>query len=227
MDRSKRVARSLRIVHEDRDMLIVDKPSGLLTSTTPREKRPTLLKMVQEHIARGDPRARVGLIHRLDRDASGLLIFSKNNGAYRSLKTQFFRHSVERTYLAIVRGVPTPRDGTIDTRLLELPDGRVVRTRQHAKGQRAVTEYETIRTCGRMSLLRVLLRTGRKHQIRSQLADRGTPVVNDPIYGDEKPAGPLGLCAVELAIDHPRTGKRMTFRIDPPKAMIKLLGPDQ
>src|SRR5690349_11936946 len=101
----------LRIIHEDRDILVVDKPAGLLTSTVPREKRPTLLKMVREYVAQREPRARVGLIHRLDRDASGLLIFSKNHQAYVSLKQQFFKHKVERIYLAVVHGVPTPPAG--------------------------------------------------------------------------------------------------------------------
>src|SRR5262245_43535727 len=93
-----------RIVHEDRDILVIDKPAGLLTSTVPREKRPTVLKAMREYLSRTDPRARVGLIHRLDRDASGLLIFSKSHQAYVSLKQQFFKHSVERIYLAVVHG---------------------------------------------------------------------------------------------------------------------------
>lgn len=214
----------LSILYEDDDILVIDKPPGLLTSTVPRERRPTVLKMVREYVALRDRRARVGLIHRLDKDASGLLVFSKSNSAYQSLKSQFFHHTVERIYLAVVRGVPTPRRGKIDTRLLELPDGRVVRTRQHAKGQRAITEYETVESFRGLSLLRVRLHTGRKHQIRSQLAERGTPVVNDPMYSSEKPAGRLMLAAVELGIEHPRSGKRMSFRIDPPREMMKLIG---
>src|ERR1051325_11794745 len=115
----------LHIIYEDGDILVVNKPAGLLTSTVPREKRPTLLKMVREYVAQREPRARVGLIHRLDRDASGLLIFSKNDAAYRSLKTQFFHHEVERVYAVVVRGVPDPRAGRIESDLVERPDGTV------------------------------------------------------------------------------------------------------
>src|SRR5262245_66217776 len=103
----------MRIIHEDVDILVVAKPAGLLTSTVPRERRPTLLKMVREYAAQHDPRARVGLIHRLDRDASGLLVFSKNHDAYESLKRQFFRHTVDRIYLAVVRGRLNPPAGKI------------------------------------------------------------------------------------------------------------------
>jgi 23S rRNA pseudouridine1911/1915/1917 synthase len=208
-----------RIVHEDRDILVIDKPPGLLTSTVPRERRPTLLAMVREHVADKEPRARVGLIHRLDRDASGLLIFSKNHEAYVSLKQQFFQHTVERIYLALVHGVPTPRRGTIDTRLVERADGTVYSTRDPRKGERAVTHYETIWNRNRQSLLRVKLQTGKKHQIRVHLSERGVPIVNDPMYGRDKPADRMMLVAAELRVDHPRRGQRMTFSVDPPAPM--------
>src|SRR5687767_4753603 len=134
----------LAVVHEDADMLVVNKPAGLLTSTVARERRPTLLAMVREYVAVREPRARVGLIHRLDRDASGLLVFSKNDAAYRSLKTQFFRHTVERVYLAVTQGVPNPRKGRIESRLEERADGTAYSTQQSGKGERAITHYEVI-----------------------------------------------------------------------------------
>lgn len=221
----------LPIIFEDDDILVVNKPAGLLTSTVPRERRATLLAMVREHVEsayrRGSRlRARVGVIHRLDRDASGLLVFSKNNDAYVSLKRQFFHHDVERIYSVIVHGVPTPRSGKIESRLLELPDGRVVTTRQHAKGQLAVTEYEVIEVAKPYSLLRVRLHTGRKHQIRSHLAQRGTPVVNDAMYDPaRKPAGRLMLAATELGITHPGSSRRLTFRIDLPNELRALINP--
>src|SRR5918993_3890206 len=98
----------LEIVYEDADLLVVNKPAGLLTSTVEYERRPTLLARVREHVEAPRRRNRVGLIHRLDRDASGLLIFSKNDAAYRSLKTQFLKHTVERVYLSVVHGKPHP-----------------------------------------------------------------------------------------------------------------------
>jgi 23S rRNA pseudouridine1911/1915/1917 synthase len=208
------------IVHEDPDILVIDKPPGLLTSTVPREKRPTALAIVRAYVAAREPRARVGLIHRLDRDASGILIFSKNHQAYESLKRQFFRHMVTRVYHALVHGALDPPRATIESNLVELPDGSVRTTRQAGKGQRAVTHYETIATARGRSLVRVTLKTGRKHQIRAHLSERGAPVLNDAIYARRaKTAGQLMLVATELAIDHPRTGNRMTFRRPLPREM--------
>jgi 23S rRNA pseudouridine1911/1915/1917 synthase len=205
------------IVHEDDDILVIDKPPGLLTSTVPREKRPTALAAVREYVSAKHPKAQVGLIHRLDRDASGLLVFSKNHEAYLSLKRQFFEHSVDRVYLALVHGTPNPRAGTIDTNLIERADGSVHSTREPKRNaERAVTHYETLDSTGRRSLLRVRLETGKKHQIRAHLSERGVPIVNDPIYSDQKPSGRLMLAAVELRLNHPRTGNRMTFQSTAP-----------
>jgi 23S rRNA pseudouridine1911/1915/1917 synthase len=205
------------IVHEDDDILVIDKPPGLLTSTVPREKRPTALAMVRQYVNAKQPKAQVGLIHRLDRDASGLLVFSKNHEAYLSLKRQFFEHSVDRVYLALVHGTPNPRAGTIDTNLIERADGSVHSTREPKRNaERAVTHYETLDSTGRRSLVRVRLETGKKHQIRAHLAERGVPIVNDPIYADQKPSGRLLLAAVELCLNHPRTGNRMTFQATVP-----------
>jgi 23S rRNA pseudouridine1911/1915/1917 synthase len=214
---------SLDIVHEDADLLVVNKPAGLLTSTVPREPRPTLLAQVREYVGARERTARVGLIHRLDRDASGLLVFSKNDAAYESLKRQFFNHSVDRVYAAVVEGLPPEPKGTIRSKLVELPNGNVVVTRQPDKGQIAVTEYVVMRhertPAGERSLLRVKLQTGRKHQIRAQLASRGTPIVNDPLYGEQKPSGRLMLAAILLSLRHPGTHKRMTWELPIPKEL--------
>ena len=195
---------------------MVDKPAGLLTSTVPREKRPTLLAAVRRHVEDTDRRARVGLIHRLDRDASGLLVFSKCHQAYLSLKQQFFEHSVERIYLAVVHGAPKSRDGTIDTHLVERADGSVYSTDRRGVGARAVTHYQTVSERKGSSLLRVKLETGKKHQIRVHLAEQGAPIMNDPMYGRRKPEGRMMLMAAELTLLHPRKGRRMTFKLDPP-----------
>ena len=119
-----RCAQDLEVVYEDADLLVVNKRPGLLTSTVAKERRPTLLAQVQRYLAESNPRARVGLIHRLDRDASGLLIFSKNDDAYRSLKAQFFEHTVLREYAAVVHGEPESRRPTESPRnWLSVPMG--------------------------------------------------------------------------------------------------------
>lgn len=211
----------LKIIFEDHDLLVVNKPPGLLTSTNPRERRPTLLAMVREYVGEREPRARVGLIHRLDRDASGLLIFSKSHRAYVSLKQQFFKHSVERVYLALVDGKPNPPAGTIDTKLIERADGTVYSSHVHGKGERAISHYETVWTVGKRSLVRVRLETGKKHQIRVHLSERGVPIVNDPMYGKQKSEGTMMLVAVKLSIEHPVTHEPLTFEVDPPTEMRK------
>ena len=207
-----------RIMFEDDDVLVVDKPAGLLTSTVPRERRPTLLAAVRGYVMAQAPRARVGLIHRLDRDASGLLVFSKDDLAYQSLKSQFFHHTVERVYLAVTQGVPNPRQGRIESRLQERADGTVYSTRAASKGERAVTHYEVIESAGKRALVRVRLETGRKHQIRVHLAQRGTPIVGDAMYGkSDDDADRLMLAAVKLEFAHPRSGESMCFEVNPPK----------
>jgi RluA family pseudouridine synthase len=205
----------LKIIDEDNNLLVVNKPAGLLTSTNEREKRPTLLAMVREHVERQRGRYRVGVIHRLDRDASGLLVFSKNNRAYESLKSQLFHRTMKRAYLAVVPGVPNPPSGRIESRLIELQDGRVVSTRRHAAGQRAITDYEVVAQAKGKSLLRVTLLTGRKHQIRAHFAEKGHPIIGDKMYGSVV-VSPLMLCAVELGFVDPISGKPRVFCIDPP-----------
>jgi 23S rRNA pseudouridine1911/1915/1917 synthase len=209
------------IVYEDDDLIVIDKPAGLLTSTVPTEKRPTALALIREHLARTAPRGgkqpRGGLIHRLDRDASGLLVFSKNEAAFVSLKRQLKTRTMHRSYLAVAGGKLNPLDGTIRTLLVEYADGSVHVTHRTDKGgEPAVTHYQTLNKTKEWSLVKVTLETGRKHQIRAHLAARSCPILNDSIYAEGKPQGRLMLAAVELALDHPASGERITLKIDPP-----------
>jgi 23S rRNA pseudouridine1911/1915/1917 synthase len=205
----------LRLIHEDDDILVIDKPAGLLTSTVAGERRATALAIVRRYVAACSPRAQLGLIHRLDRDASGLLIFSKSHRAYTSLKTQFFKHTVERAYEAIVDGRPNPAKGRIETHLVERADGTVRSTPEvGGKAQRAITDYELIEKLGKQSRVLMRLLTGRKHQIRVHFSERGWPIVGDPVYGTASDR-PLQLRAVRLVIDHPATGNRMAFDATP------------
>jgi 23S rRNA pseudouridine1911/1915/1917 synthase len=215
----------LERVHEDADILVIVKPAGLLTSTVANEKRPTAVATIRRYLEEREPRARVGVIHRLDRDATGLLVFSKNNEAYESLKTQFFKHSVERVYTAVVHNVVQPSAGRIESRLVEMADGKVKSTRVEGKGERAVTDYEMVKYDRKlkMSLMKVTLLTGRKHQIRVHLAEKGAPIVGDVVYGpDPEPKTQLLLAATTLVLTHPRTGERMHFQAQPPEDVLRL-----
>jgi 23S rRNA pseudouridine1911/1915/1917 synthase len=242
----------LKVLHEDEDVIVVVKPAGLLTSTNVREKRPTVAAKLRDYLEKSEPEARLGVVHRLDRDASGLIVFSKTDEAYHDLKRQFYHHTVERVYTAVLEGLPTPKKGMIENLLFELPSGHVVQISDRAKGQIARTEYQVVRTLaipkGRRrqppielplhdkpaqpwahrSLVRVKLQTGRKHQIRAHFASRKTPIVGDRMYGpDPEPVSPLMLAATLLAFDHPRTGERLKFEIDPPEAILELFPPEQ
>ncbi len=213
MKRPSRSAGAIEIIFEDDDLLVVNKPAGLITSTTPREPRLTLWQGVRDYVdADGQRNARAGLIHRLDREASGLLVFSKNHSAYESLKAQFFKHTVGRVYTAVVSPAPHPAEGKIRSKLIERADGTVHSTDTPREGQLAITHYATIRTLAGSAVLRVTLETGRKHQIRAHLSQRGWPIVGDCTYGGVPCAGGLLLAAVELELDHPATGRRMSFK---------------
>lgn len=192
---SKAPPKPLRVIFEDEDVLVVFKPAGLLTSTTPNEPRPTLLKMVRDYLGPnpgGRQPQRLGLIHRLDRDARGLLVFSKTSRAYISLKQQFKVHSVDRAYLAMVQGVPNPRQGTMKSLLVELPDGKVRSSRNPEKGESAMAEYQVREFIKDLSLVEVKLLTGRKHQIRAQMSERGWPIVGDRMYRLPEPKPRFG-----------------------------------
>lgn len=206
----------LVLVYDDPDFLVVDKPAGLLTSTVPGERRPTVLALVRDHLADTEPEAKVGLIHRLDRDASGLLIFSKTPAAYDELKTLFFRHTIERVYAAVTHGTPTPAAGRILSNLVELPDGSIRSSRKPNGGRRSVTDYATVARVRGTAAVRVQLETGRKHQIRVHLAERGVPIVGDKVYGRPDGAPRMMLAAVRLGFDHPRTGEPVVVEIPVP-----------
>ncbi len=209
----------LTLVYEDADLLVVDKPPGLLTSTVPSEKRPTAIAIVTRYLA-GDRKARPGLVHRLDRDASGLLVFAKTLAAFDSFKSQFFHHKAGRVYEALVHGKPRETKGTMDSFLIESKEGKVFVTKDKNKGQHAITHYEVIGEVDGFTKVRVQLQTGRKHQIRVHLASRGYPIVGDPVYGPQPPkSDALKLRGVELSLDHPRTGKRLEFKVEGLKSL--------
>ena len=224
VERARASIEPLRIIHEDEDVLVVVKPPGLLTSTVVRERQATAIGIVRDYLADREPRARAGVVHRLDRDAAGLLVFSKNNAAHQSLKRQFFQHTVLREYLAVVHGNVSPAKGRIESNLVELKDGSVRDTHAPGKGQKAVTEYEVVQQGPKHAVVRVRLQTGRKHQIRAHFAQKKNPVVGDSMYeGPQRPGTILLLAAVKLGFDHPRTGERVTFEIPPPVEIEKAL----
>jgi RluA family pseudouridine synthase len=207
----------LSILHEDTDVIVVLKANGLLTVATEREREATAQAYLNVYLgSQGEDRVHV--VHRLDRETSGVLVFAKNFHARERLKEQFMVHSVDRLYVAIIEGKIEPAAGTIRSNLLERRDLKMVSVDAHPDAKLAVTHYKTVGSNDRYSLLEVRLETGRKNQIRAHLSEKGHPVVGDTMYGSAvNPLGRLGLHAKLLGFDHPVTGKRLVFTAPLPK----------
>jgi 23S rRNA pseudouridine1911/1915/1917 synthase len=213
----------LDLVHEDADVIVVDKPAGLLTIATERERRRTVYAHLTARARLGKPPGRVFIVHRLDRLASGLLVFATSPRAKATLQAQFAAHTVERTYLAVVDGEVTRASGTVRGRLLDDAPGPVRATRDRGRGREAITHWRVLRKGVRHSLLEVRLETGRRNQIRVHLAGLGHPIAGDAGYGSRSDGGGrLALHAHVLGFDHPRTGARLRFVSPAPGAFTRL-----
>ena len=209
--------------HQDDQLIVVDKPAGLLTIATEHERRRTVYAHLTALARCRKPPARVFVVHRLDRLASGLLVFATSLDAKRMLQAQFAAHGAERTYLAVVEGRVARPAGTVVSRLLDQAPGPVRPTRDPRRGRAAVTHWRLVRATGRYSLLEVRLETGRRNQIRVQLARLGHPIAGDAAYGSRTdPWRRLALHAHVLGFDHPATGARMRFVSPAPAGFAKL-----
>lgn len=212
----------LAILHEDDDLIVVLKSHGLLTVATERERESTAHAYLNEYLAQ-KREDRIHVVHRLDRETSGVLVFAKNHDTREALKDQFAAHTVDRVYIAIVEGSMAPTSGTIRSNLLERRDLRMESVDFHPDAKPAVTHYRTLETKRPYSMLEITLETGRKNQIRTHLSEAGHPVVGDRMYGSTtNPIGRLGLHAKLLGFDHPATGKHVVFTAAVPTAFRKL-----
>jgi 23S rRNA pseudouridine1911/1915/1917 synthase len=213
---------TLNLLHEDDDLLVVVKANGLLTVATVRETETTAQAYLNKYLgSRGEERVHV--VHRLDRETSGVLVFAKNFRARETLKEQFAEHNVDRVYVAVIEGKLDPPRGTFRSNLLERRDLRMVSVRSHKDAKRAVTHYRTVEQNERYSMLEITLETGRKNQIRAHLAEAKHPIVGDQFYGSTiNPLGRLGLHAKLLGFVHPSTGEKMKFTSAVPKVFQDL-----
>lgn len=212
----------IALLYEDDAILVVLKSHGLLTVATEREREHTAQAYLNDYLKQKGE-GRVHVVHRLDRDTSGVLLFAKDFETREALKQRFAAHDIDRVYVAIIEGAMEPAGGTIRSHLRERRDLRMQSVGVHPDAKLAVTHYRTIASAGRYSMLEVTLETGRKNQIRAHLSEAGHPIVGDQLYGSaSNPLGRLGLHAKLLGFDHPHSGKRMSFTAPLPKAFREL-----
>jgi RluA family pseudouridine synthase len=216
----------LSVLHEDADVIVVLKTHGMLTVATERERDTTVQAYLNVYLGARN-KERIQVVHRLDRETSGVLVFAKNAFAREQLKEQFKEHSVDRVYVAVVEGAMDPEEGTFRSYLREMRDLKMVSVEAHPDAKYAVTHYRTIRRSRRYAMLEITLETGRKNQIRAHLSEAGHPIVGDRMYGSEvNPLGRLGLHAKLLGFEHPVTHKRLVFTAPVPRVFRDLFGPD-
>jgi 23S rRNA pseudouridine1911/1915/1917 synthase len=214
------------VAFEDEHLIVVDKPAGLVVHPAAGHRTGTLVHALLHHCRElsgvGGVR-RPGIVHRLDKDTSGLLVCAKNDLAHRALAEQFRVKSVDREYLALVRGSPRADSGSIEAPIARSRSDRKKFTTRARGGRSATTHWSVVQRLVGHCLLRVRLETGRTHQIRVHLASVGLPVAGDPVYGGGRaPARALGLDrqalhAALLGFEHPDTGERVAFRSELPE----------
>jgi RluA family pseudouridine synthase len=221
----KILPQGLAIIHEDRDILVVDKPPGLLTIGTDTEKSRTAYFILTDYVRKGfaKSRNRIFIVHRLDRDTSGILVFAKSEEAKLFLQSQW--KETKKKYVAVVHGRCEKRSETISTYLAENKAYGVYSTSDARKGKLSHTAYKVLKKTRGFTLLEVELLTGRKHQIRLHLAGIGHPVVGDQRYGKgNKAHNRLALHARSISFRHPFSGELLTFETRVPTYFSQLVG---
>ena len=216
----------INVVYQDAELVVIDKPAGLAAHPGPGHPDQTLvngLLALCPDIQGIGGEIRPGIVHRLDKDTSGLMIAAKTESAHHNLSQQIKNRAVEKGYLALVEGVPSPESGVIDA-----PIGRDLRRRTRmavtAGGRESRTGYRLLERAGRYSLLELQLHTGRTHQARVHLAWLGHPLVGDAVYGKRSPLLPRHfLHAHRLAFAHPATGQPLEFRSPLPADLLAAL----
>ena len=229
---------ALDIVFEDDHLLVVDKPAGMVVHPAAGNSDGTMVNALLHHCAGRlsgiGGVARPGIVHRIDKGTSGLLVVAKTDRAHEGLAAQFARHSIDRRYLAIVAGVPSPAAGTVDAPLARSSANRQkMAIVEGSRGKRAVTRYRVLRPLSESALVECRLETGRTHQVRVHMTSLGHPLLGDPVYGRTRTAHRellkklaferQALHAAELGFNHPVTSAALSFKSDAPSDMQQLL----
>ncbi|HBV87671.1 MAG TPA: RNA pseudouridine synthase [Desulfosporosinus sp.] len=213
----------LTIVWEDPHIAIIEKQAGLLSIATETEKELTAYSILSEHVKKRDPRNKIFVLHRLDRETSGVMMFAKSEKVQQMLQKAWKEAVLERTYIVVVEGPVTKEEGTITSWLTESKAFIMYSSRTPNDGQKAITHYRVLKKNKHYSLLEVKLETGRKNQIRVHMKDIGHSVIGDKKYGAIKqPIARLGLHARVLAFKHPITGEEVRYETAIPQEFLNL-----
>lgn len=220
---SRHLPPGLAIIHEDRDILVVDKPAGMLTMATDTEKVRTAYYALTEYVRKGNAKSphRIFIVHRLDRETSGVVLFAKTAAAKKTLQENW--EKTTKLYSAVVHGRMDKEEGLVISNLVESGVHKVFVSREPGQGLLARTAWRVVREKGEYSLLELTLLTGRKHQIRVQMAQLDHPVAGDRKYGVKDSFPRLALHARSLTIAHPFSGEIMTFEAAVPGVFARLV----
>ena len=218
----------LNIVYEDEDVIVINKPSGLVVHPAAGNYNNTLvngLLYYTKNLSSSNGEDRPGIVHRIDKDTSGLMIVAKNDKAHEFLSKQLKDKSLSRVYLALVSGKINHDTGTIDAPIGRDPKDRKKMCVTDVNSKEAITHFEVLERYKNASLIRCKLETGRTHQIRVHLSYINHPIINDPVYGSKKKITNFGqmLHATELSFIHPKTNEKMTFKCEVPDEFNQIL----
>lgn len=214
----------LRLIFEDEFILVIDKKNGLLTIATDREKEETAYRILSNHVKEQAPSNKLFIVHRIDRDTSGLLLFAKSKTIQQKLQENWNETVIDRTYIAVVEGRVEQDSGTLESWLRESTAFKVHSSQNRDQGQHSITHYKVIERAYRFTLLKLQLETGRKNQIRVHMQDMGHPIVGDKKYGSKQsPIGRMCLHAQTLQFIHPVSGEKLEFSTPIPKDFQQLI----
>lgn len=221
--RDEEQIKGLKIIYEDSELIVIDKPAGLLSIASDLEKQYTAYHQLTEYVRRDNPENRIFIVHRLDRDTSGVMLFSKNEAVKHLLQDDWKDIVVDRAYIAVVEGKVNTKEGTINSWLKETKTKLMYSSSISGDGLKATTHYRVLQAVGKYSLLEIRLETGRKNQIRVHMKDIGHSIIGDKKYGSTtNPIGRLGLHAHILSFKHPITGELLSFETEVPKKFSRL-----
>ena len=213
----------LDIIYEDSDLIVINKPSGLLSIESDNVKQDTAYRALQDYVQKEDKKARIFTVHRIDKDTSGVLVVAKNEQIRNKLQHSWQDIVTKREYIAICEGTFKDKKGTVKSHLKKNVNNLMYSTNDKVNGKLAITNYEVIKENKKYSLVDVCIDSGRKNQIRVHMKDLNHPVVGDDKYGSvDNPIGRLGLHAYVLEFINPVTKKKMKFKAPIPESFNKL-----